>query len=179
MTARARQGPLSGLSFWGPFSGLGLAIAAATLVLDQASKLWLLQVYELPAKGRVEVAPFLDLVFVRNTGISYSMFDQSSTAWQLILAGFAVLVSLALWVWLSRDSTGKLLATGLALIIGGAVGNAIDRLYLGGVADFVSLHAWGFYWYVFNVADVAIVAGVAALLYESFFTGRNDAAKQS
>ena len=60
------------------------------------------------------------------------------------------------------------MAVSLALIIGGAIGNAIDRLRIGGVADFFSLHAYGYYWYVFNIADVAIVAGVAGLLYESF-----------
>jgi signal peptidase II len=79
-------------------------------------------------------------------------------------------------VWIVRGARSKLLAVALGLIIGGAVGNAIDRVRLGGVADFISLHAFGFYWYVFNIADVAIVAGVAALLYESFVASRNDAA---
>jgi signal peptidase II len=71
------------------------------------------------------------------------------------------------------------MAWGIGLIIGGAIGNAIDRVLIGGVADFFSLHAFGFYWYVFNIADVAIVAGVAALLYESFVASRNDASKPS
>jgi signal peptidase II len=74
-----------------------------------------------------------------------------------------------LWLWLNRSGAGRLMAIGLGLIIGGALGNAIDRLRLGGVADFFSLHAYGYYWYVFNIADVAIVAGVLALLYESFW----------
>jgi signal peptidase II len=84
-----------------------------------------------------------------------------------------------MWIWLCRAGESRLMAWGLALIIGGAIGNAIDRLWLGGVADFYSLHAFGFYWYVFNIADVAIVAGVVALLYDSFIASRKDAAKTS
>lgn len=163
--------------FYGPWSGLAAKVAGATFVIDQAHKWWMLLVYEIESKGRVVVTPFLDLVFVKNTGISYSMFDSSSQAWQVALAGFAVVASLALWMWLARAGTGRLMAWSLGLIIGGALGNALDRLLIGGVADFFSLHAFGFYWYVFNIADVAIVAGVVGLLYDSFFEDRNDAAK--
>jgi signal peptidase II len=85
--------------------------------------------------------------------------------------------TVALWVWLARGATSRLLAVSLGLIMGGAIGNAIDRLVLGGVADFFSLHAFGFYWYVFNIADVAIVAGVIGLLYDSLLASRKDAAK--
>lgn len=153
---------------WGRWSGLGLTVAAVTAVIDQLNKWWMLYVFELPEKGRVYVTPFLDLVFVKNTGISYSMLDQDSFAGQLALAGFAVVASIAMWVWLSRASSGRLMTWSLALIIGGAIGNAIDRVLIGGVADFYSMHAFGYYWYVFNIADVAIVAGVLGLLYESF-----------
>lgn len=163
---------------WGPFSALALKIAAVTFVLDQASKAWVLLIYELQSKGRVEVLPFMDLVFVKNTGISYSLFDGHGYRWQLVLAAFAVVASLALWMWLARAGTGKPMAWALGLIIGGALGNGLDRILIGGVADFVSLHAFGFYWYIFNIADVAIVAGVAALLYESFTGGRKDAANR-
>jgi len=163
--------------FWGPFAALGFRVAVAALVLDQAHKWWMLLVYRIQDKGRVRVTPFLDLIFVKNTGISYSMLDQSSYTWQLALATFAAVASLALWVWLCRGATNRLMAWSIGLIIGGAIGNAIDRILIGGVADFFSLHAFGFYWYVFNIADVAIVAGVAGLLYDSFVTSRNDAAK--
>jgi len=163
--------------WWGPFARTGLEVAAATLVIDQAHKWWMLLVYRIEQKGRVAVTPFLDLVFVKNTGISYSMLDGSSYRWQLALAAFAAVASLALWVWLCQGATNRLMAWSIGLIIGGALANAIDRLILGGVADFFSLHAWGFYWYVFNIAEVAIVAGVAGLLYDSFVTSRNDAAK--
>jgi signal peptidase II len=137
----------------------------------------MLAVWNMAERGRVFVTPFLDLVYVKNIGISYSLFDQASYGGQLMLAGFGLAATLALWVWLARATTGRLVAVSLGLIMGGAVGNAIDRLILGGVADFFSLHAFGFYWYVFNLADVAIVAGVAGLLYDSFLTSRKDAAK--
>lgn len=162
---------------WGPYSPLGLAVAVAAWALDQANKWWTLEIYRIEDKGRVAVTPFLDLVYVKNTGISYSMLELSGQAGQNLLASFAVAVTLALAVWLARGTTNKLMATSLGLIMGGAIGNAIDRVLLGGVADFFSLHAFGFYWYVFNIADVAIVAGVIGLLYESLVTSRKDAAK--
>lgn len=165
--------------FWGQYSRLGLWVALTTAILDQANKWWMINIFDVPSKGRVQVTPFLDLVFVKNTGISYSMFDSSSYSWQLGLAAFAVVVSVALWVWLATAGTGRLIAWSLGLIIGGAIGNAIDRVVLGGVADFYSLHAFGWYWYVFNIADVAIVAGVAGLLYESVEASRKGAAKSS
>ena len=152
---------------WGRWSALGLAVALVTVAIDQAHKWWMLGPYDIVNKGRVTITSFFDLVFVKNTGISYSLFDQDSQAGQNMLAAFAVIASLALWIWLARSGTGRLLAWSLGLIIGGALGNGIDRLLIGGVADFFSLHAFGFYWYVFNIADVAIVAGVAGLLYES------------
>lgn len=161
---------------WGPYSRLALQVALVTFVVDQAHKWWMLLGYRIAEKGRVTITPFLDLVFVKNTGISYSLLDQSSYAWQIVLALFSVLVSVALWAWLAAAGTGRLMAWALGLIIGGALGNGLDRLLIGGVADFFSLHAFGFYWYVFNIADVAIVAGVAALLYDSWTGSRNDAA---
>jgi signal peptidase II len=154
-------------SLWGQSSALGLAIVIATVAIDQAHKWWMLGPYDIVSKGRVTITPFLDLVFHKNTGISYSMFDGDSQTWQIALAGFAVAVSLGLWIWLSRASANRVMTWSLALIIGGAIGNAIDRVLIGGVADFFSVHAFGFYWYVFNIADMAIVAGVIGLLYDS------------
>lgn len=155
---------------WSRWAPLALVIIVATIAADQVHKWWMLSVFEIGSKGRVEVFPFLDLVYVKNIGISYSLFNQESTLGQYLLSGFAVVASLLLWAWLNRSGGGKLMAIGLGLIIGGAIGNALDRLHLGGVADFFSLHAFGYHWYVFNIADVAIVAGVMALLYESFFS---------
>jgi signal peptidase II len=161
---------------WGPWSATALKVALATFLIDQANKWWMLLVYQIEEKGRVYITPFLDFVFVKNTGISYSLFDMNAYTWQIALAIFAVLASLALWIWLGRAGTSRLMAWSLGLIIGGALGNALDRILIGGVADFYSLHAFGFYWYVFNIADVAIVAGVLGLLYDSLVASRNDAA---
>ncbi len=161
---------------WGPQARLGLAVVLATALVDQAHKWWMLSVYGIREGMRIAVTPFLDLVFVKNIGISYSLLQAGTLAGQILLASFALAASLALWVWLTRPATTRLMAWSLALIIGGAIGNAIDRVRLGGVADFFSLHAFGFYWYVFNIADVAIVAGVVGLLYESFVASRKDAA---
>jgi len=162
---------------WGPLSGFGSSLGVLTLVLDQAHKWWMLEVYRIQDRGRVTVTPFLDLVFVKNTGISYGLFLQETRHGQWLLVGFSVLAVAAMAVWLARGVAGRLMAASLGLIMGGAISNAIDRLVQGGVADFFSLHAWGFYWYVFNIADAAIVAGVAGLLYDSFGPSRKDAAK--
>jgi signal peptidase II len=151
-------------------SPLGLGIAALTVLIDQAHKAWMLYVYDIGAKGSVTITPFFDLVLVWNQGISYGLLPQESTLgrWGLIL--FALTASLALAAWLAR-LTAPLGAASIGLIIGGAIGNAIDRIAYGAVADFFSLHALGYQWYVFNIADAAIVAGVVGLLYESLFRG--------
>jgi signal peptidase II len=132
----------------------GAIAAIATLVIDQASKLWLLHAFDIAHRGAVRVTPFFDLVL----------------AWNPLMAVKAVAV-IVLAIWMARSRT--LLATlALGLIIGGAVGNAIDRFAYGAVVDFALFHVQigekTLNWYVFNLADVAIVAGVAALLYDSF-----------
>ncbi len=164
---------------WGPFSRIGAITAISTLLLDQAHKWWMILGVGMKLGDRFEFLPFFDIIFIKNTGISYSMFDNSAFSWQVSLAVFAVIASLALWVWLSRSSTSSLMAISLGLIIGGALGNGIDRLAHGGVADFFLLHAYGRSWYVFNVADIAIVAGVIGLLYDSLVLSRNDASNAS
>lgn len=168
----------AGRSFvWGPYSGLALWVAALTALVDQAHKWWMILGFHIEEKKRVAVLPVLDLVYTLNTGISYSMLEMKGQTGQMVLAGFALIASIALWIWIARAATGKLMAVSLALILGGAIGNGLDRVTLGGVADFFLLHAFGFTWYVFNLADVAIVAGVIGLLYESFVLSRKDATK--
>jgi signal peptidase II len=153
---------------WGPLTAFGLAAAAIVCVLDQASKLWLLEAFDLAQKGVVKVAPFVDLVLTWNTGISYGWFQQEGPFGQGALLTLKVVAVALLWIWLAKASS-RLSAVSLGLIIGGAFGNGIDRLAYGAVADFVLLHAGRFNWYVFNLADVAIVAGVIGLLYESLW----------
>lgn len=162
---------------WGRFSAMALAVALTVAVLDQAHKWWMILGYRIAERGRVAVLPFLDLVYVKNTGISYSMFDMATQKGQYALAAFALVASIGLWVAVAKAATNRLMAVSLALILGGAIGNGIDRVTLGGVADFFLLHAFGYSWYVFNIADVAIVAGVIGLLYESWQSSRKDAAK--
>jgi signal peptidase II len=160
---------------WGRYSGLGLAIAATAFAIDQAHKWWTIHVYDIGSKGKVALTSFLDLVFVINTGVSYSLLEQSSWTGQALLSAFAVVVALALAIWLARAAS-RVTAAALGLLIGGALANALDRMIYGGVADFFSLHAFDFYWYVFNLADVAIVAGVIGLLYEVLWASRKSAA---
>jgi signal peptidase II len=155
----------------GPYTTLGLATALMVGVLDQASKLWLLYGFDLADRGRVALAPVIDLVLVRNFGISYGWFQWlgGSARWALVALTAAAAVFLL--AWLARAGS-RLSGLALGLIIGGAIGNAIDRVAQGGaVIDFIRLHAViggvDRDWYVFNVADAAIVAGVAGLLYES------------
>jgi signal peptidase II len=150
---------------------LGILAALAVLVLDQASKLWLLFVFDIGQRGAVEVTPFFDLVLAWNVGISFGWFQNDSQFAQIILMIIKAVAVIVLAVWMARSRT--LMATiALGMIIGGAIGNAIDRFAYGAVVDFALFHLQiggkPFNWYVFNLADVAIVAGVAALLYDSF-----------
>jgi signal peptidase II len=149
----------------------GIVAALVALVLDQASKLWLLFVFELGRRGAVKVTPFFDLVLAWNTGISYGLFQQDGPIGAAVLLGFKVIAVIALAIWMARSKT-RLATIGLGLIIGGAIGNAIDRAAYGAVVDFALFHIqWSgktLNWYVFNIADAAIVVGVAALLYDSF-----------
>ena len=169
---------MAALKTFGPFTRLGLIAAVLTVAADQASKLWLLFGFELPSRGTVHIIPFLDFVMVWNTGISYGLFPQEGTAGQWVLFAIKLAAVVLLLVWLFRAGT-RLTALGLGLIVGGALGNAIDRVAYGAVADFVLFYfataTYRFNWYVFNLADVAIVAGVAGVLYESLMTP--DAAK--
>jgi signal peptidase II len=148
----------------------GIVAALVALVLDQASKLWLLHVFDLGRRGAVRVTPFFDLLLAWNVGISFGWFQDDSLVTQVILNLVKAAAVIALAVWMAWSRT--MLATiALGLIIGGAVGNAIDRFAYGAVLDFALFHieiaGKTYNWYVFNLADVAIVAGVVALLYDS------------
>lgn len=150
---------------WAP--RIGFAVALLTLVLDQASKLYTLFVYDLPVREPVELTPFLNLIVVWNRGISYGLFQQHTDLGRWILIVVSILASIGLGIWIRR-TTARFLAASLGLIVGGAIGNVIDRLAYGAVFDFLQLHWGSWSWYVFNVADAAIVAGVVGLLYDSF-----------
>lgn len=157
----------SRLKLWGPLSALGTTMAIAAFALDQAHKWWMLGPFAIEHKGRVTIAPFLDLVMAWNKGISYGWFAQHSDTGRIALIVLSVVISAVLWVWLARVRH-PLGAAAIGLVIGGALANALDRIVHGAVADFFLFHAFGYAWYVFNLADVAIVAGVALLMYESW-----------
>jgi signal peptidase II len=163
---------------WGPVSALGLSVATLVVLIDQANKAWMLYVYDLGTRGTVTITPFFDLVLVWNQGISYGLLPQEGMLGRLGLILFALGASLALTVWLA-SLTSKLAAVSIGLIIGGAIGNAIDRVVYGAVADFFSFHAFGLEWYIFNIADTAIVAGVVGLLYDSLFRGHKKVGNSS
>jgi len=149
----------------------GIIATLAVIALDQASKLWLLRVFDIAHSGAVKVTPFFDLVLAWNTGISYGWFQNEGAVGQAILLAVKAVAVIVLAIWMAR-SRSRLATVALGLIIGGAIGNAIDRLAYGAVVDFALFHVQiggkPFNWYVFNLADVAIVAGVAGLLYDSF-----------
>ncbi|MBR0985332.1 MULTISPECIES: signal peptidase II [Bradyrhizobium] len=151
--------------------GAGILAALVTLVADQASKLWLLNGFDLARRGVVKVTPFFDLVLAWNIGISFGWLQNDSQAAQLALMAVKTVAVVALAIWMARSHT-RLATVALGLIIGGAIGNGIDRFAYGAVVDFALLHIEiggnTYNWYVFNLADVAIVAGVAGLLYDSF-----------
>jgi signal peptidase II len=150
---------------------IGFVVAVVTLVLDQASKLYTLFVFDLPVHEPVRLTPYLDLMVVWNRGISYGLFQQQTELGRWILIGISIAAAIGLSLWIGRTA-GHLLAASLGLIVGGAVGNAIDRVAYGAVFDFIHVHIGTFSWYVFNVADAAIVAGVVGLLYDSFVLER-------
>jgi signal peptidase II len=149
----------------------GIIAAIVVLALDQASKLWLLFVFDIGHRGAVRLTPFFDLVLAWNVGISFGWFQNDSYLTQFALMAVKAVAVIVLAIWMARSRT-MIATVALGLIIGGAIGNAIDRFAYGAVVDFALFHVQiggnTFNWYVFNLADVAIVAGVAALLYDSF-----------
>ena len=148
----------------------GVIVAAAALAADQIFKNVLLYGYDFRALGpfaRIQLAPFMDLVMVWNRGVSYGLFQAGGLTGTIVLAVFSLVAVGALSWWL-RSADRLLLGWGLGLVIGGALGNVIDRILYGAVADFFHFHAFGYDWYVFNVADAAITVGVVALLADAF-----------
>lgn len=146
---------------------IGFITAALALILDQANKLWLINVYDIGLHQPVRLAPVFDVIFAKNTGISYSLLSAKTPfgRFALVVGALVVVGLLIVWMWRART---RVTAVGLGLIIGGALGNnACDRFFYGYVADFYHFHVGNFSWYVFNLADVAITFGVVLLLFET------------
>ncbi len=164
-TIRGLGSPARGLV---PF-GLGVALVA--LLADQASKGWILLGLDLPARIDVPVAPGLDFTMVWNHGVTFGLLQAGSGTGHLTLGLAALVITVLLVAWMRRTER-RLVAAALGLVVGGAVGNILDRLRYGAVVDFIRVHALGYSWYVFNVADACIVCGVAALLIDGFVAPR-------
>jgi len=163
---------------WGPKSALGLGIAAVAAAADQVHKAWMIGLFEQEGVNKITLTPFFDVEMIWNPGISYGLFKQDTEAGRWALAVFSLCAVLVLIYWLAQLQM-RLAAISVGLIAGGALGNAIDRIRFGKVADFFSFHIGDFKWYVFNLADVAIVAGVAGLLYDWLVASHKSAGKQA
>ncbi|MEQ8227323.1 MAG: signal peptidase II [Rhodospirillales bacterium] len=145
----------------------GLSLAALVIVLDQLSKWWILTDVMNPPRV-IEVLPFANVVLVWNRGVSFGLFNTASDYGPWILSGLAIAISVVLLIWLWRG-TERIVGLGIGLILGGAIGNVIDRLIHGAVVDFVDLHAGDAHWPAFNVADSAITVGAVLLVLDSLF----------
>ncbi|CAA7619280.1 Lipoprotein signal peptidase [Magnetospirillum sp. LM-5] len=159
----------------------GLGLAAIIIILDQVSKYWIVErvmrpegVTDTPffSPVRVEILPIFDLVMAWNRGVSFGIFNNGGDWNWLVLSVLSVAISAGLAVWLKR-AENALVALALGAIIGGALGNVIDRLRWGAVADFLDVHVAGYHWPAFNVADSAISIGAVLLILDSLFTRRN------
>jgi signal peptidase II len=145
----------------------GLFLAILVLLLDQVTKLAILEWVKPPAAG-VSITGFLAIVLVWNRGMSFGLFNTGDPLVPWILGALAVAVAIGLVWWLARAQR-RLVILGLGLVLGGAVGNLVDRFVYGAVVDFVLLHAGDWRWPAFNLADSAITLGVIALLWDSLF----------
>jgi signal peptidase II len=155
----------------------GLAIASLVVVLDQLSKWWILERIMLPPR-LIEVTSFFNLVLTWNRGVSFGMFNTDSPFNDWVLPLVAVGIVVMLVVWLTRAGR-QILAIALGSVIGGAIGNLIDRVRFGAVADFLDVHAFGYHWPAFNIADSAITIGVAVLIFDSVFGTTEHRRKES
>ena len=138
-----------------------LAVAVAILLVDQLSKAWLIELLMARSAG-LELTPFFNLVMVWNPGVSFGLFGAADLGpWPFVALGGLIVVGLAVWLWRVEN---RLLGIAIGAVIGGAIGNMVDRVRYGAVADFFDFHLMGYHWPAFNVADSAIVVGVGAIV---------------
>jgi len=144
----------------------GALLALLVTGLDQTSKWWIVTSV-MVAERHIEVTSFFNIVMVWNRGITFGLFGDSPATTRWVLTGVAVIIVgiLAVWMW---QVSQRWVAYSLGAIIGGAVGNIIDRIYYGAVADFLDFHLFQWHWPAFNLADTAIVLGVAYLVLDAF-----------
>lgn len=166
---------------------LGLPLAALVLVLDQLSKWWVVEklfrpqgVTETPffTPMRVELTPWFDLVMAWNRGVSFGIFNQGGAWNRVLLSALAAVIAAGLLMWMRKAET-RWMATALGLVVGGAVGNVVDRLRFGAVADFLDVHVGVWHWPAFNLADSAITVGATLLVLDSLFLRRNSSKNET
>ena len=148
-----------------------LWISALVLVLDQATKAWIQAAFQ-PGES-LEILPFFNLVLAYNTGAAFSFLSDGGGWQRWLFIGLALVVAVVLLVWLRRlEEDDRMAGWGVALVLGGAIGNVIDRIWLGHVVDFLDFYWAGWHWPAFNVADSAITCGVMLLLLDGFLPTR-------
>lgn len=152
------------------YTRLGLLLALGVFIADQITKLWMLDLVFNPPRI-LTITPFFNLAPVWNRGVSFGMFSSQQDWMPLILSAVAVAISIGLVVWLRR-APSRLMALALGLVIGGAIGNVIDRLRYGAVVDFLDFHVMGYHWPAFNIADAAICIGVVLILWYELFQAK-------
>ena len=145
----------------------GLVMIAVVFAIDQWTKQLAIDGLSNPHRV-IEVTPFMNFLLAWNSGVSFGLF-QGQAPWVMIGATAAITIGFLIWMWRTRD---RLLGIALALVIGGAVGNLVDRLRHGAVTDFIDMHVAGYHWPVFNIADSAITIGAVLLLIDSLFGGK-------
>jgi signal peptidase II len=153
----------------------GLLIAAAIFTADRVTKWLAVDVWNF-AVHPIQYGRFFNFILVWNPGVSFGMFQTNAEFVQWMLATFAVGVSIALAVWLTRTNSW-VLAVALGLVIGGALGNAPDRIIWGAVADFIDFHIGTWHWFVFNIADAAVVFGFGLIVLDGLFAGKSRSIK--
>lgn len=152
---------------------LGAAVALVTILCDQLQKWAMLELLHIAERPPIEITGFFRLVMVWNRGVSFGMFSghDELTRWFLIAVALAISAGMIVWLWRCHD---RFIAAAIGLIIGGALGNVIDRLRFGAVADFFDFYLGDYHWPAFNVADSAIFIGVALLLWDGLFRKKPD-----
>lgn len=154
----------------------GYLVAAAIFVVDQLVKLWIIAGIGLQAKGSINLLPILSLTWVENRGVSMGLLQADGAKERWILTAVTALIAAGV-AWWMRKETNRVDILALALVLGGALGNIVDRVRFGYVVDFVHVHVGTWSFYVFNVADAAITIGVAILLLRAFFERKPAAAE--
>ena len=152
---------------------LGAIIALVILAADQAHKHVMLTIVYQQTPPPIEVTSYFNLVMVWNQGISFGVLSGTDGAmrWPLVVVALAVTAALLVWLWRNER---RLVAVAIGMVAGGAVGNVIDRVRFGAVADFFDFHVFGYHWPAFNIADCAITVGVGLILLDSFLGRREE-----